>query len=105
MKARVYKRNILSMTRKMPKIMVVFLVLFALATIFLAIESFAQGAQLVGLESKEAQIESQNEELRSQLVTSTSLSKISDEAQQMGMIVPGKLIYINGEKPVANRVP
>lgn len=97
-------RNILGIARRVPRILTVFFVFFALATVFLAIESSAYGAQLVSLEAKSASIESQNQELRSALVTSTSLAKIAEDAQKLGMVKPEKLTYISGEKPVA-RIP
>lgn len=97
-------RNILGVVRRVPRVLAVFLAFFALATIFLAIESSAYGAQLVNLEQKIASIESQSQELRSELVTSTSLAKIAEDAQRLGMVKPEKLTYIKAEKPVA-RIP
>ena len=101
MKSRIYKRKFFSLAKKMPRVLSAFLILFALATVFLAIESSTQGAELVRLENEENILEAQNQELRSSLVSSTSLAKIADEAQKMGMVKPEKLSYIKGEKPVA----
>ncbi len=92
------------LVKRVPKVLAIFFVFFALATVFLAIESSAYGAQLVSLEAKSASVESQNQELRSTLVTSTSLAKIAEDAKTLGMVKPEKLTYISGEKPVA-RIP
>ncbi len=100
-KSKIYLRYV----KRVPKVLAVFLIFFALATIFLAIESSAQGATLTALEAKESQIEAQNQELRSSLVVSTSLAKVAEEAEKMGMIKPEKLTYLTSEKPVANKIP
>ncbi|HEX6977308.1 MAG TPA: hypothetical protein VF185_03040 [Patescibacteria group bacterium] len=91
--------------KRVPKVLAVCLIVFALATILLTIESSAQGATLTALETKVNQIESQNQELRSDLVVSTSLAKVGEEASKIGMVKPEKLTYLSNEKPVANKIP
>src|SRR5258708_33116673 len=78
----------------MKNIIIVTLGVLLIATVFFAIEASAQGAILVSLENKAADLQSQNQELSDNLVAATSLSQINKEATNMGMARPEKFVYL-----------
>ncbi len=72
---------------------IIVFVLFV-ATVFFAIKSSSQGANLVVLENKAVELEAQNQEIKDKIVASTSLTKIEKNADDLGMVKPEKFIYL-----------
>lgn len=76
-------------------------VVFVIATVFLAIESASYGAKLHSLEEREAELTQENRELSSQMVSNTSLGELSGKSEEMGFVKPDKILYVSGDKVVA----
>lgn len=74
---------------------------FIVSTIYFAIKIAAIGDKLTFLNKKEVEIESRNRELSLEIVSSTSLSKFSDESRNLGFIKPSNILYIKAEEAVA----
>ncbi len=82
--------------KKLQKIIGGVLVCLTIATVFFAIKASAEGQTLITLEEKAQTLQTENQELNSEIVNSTSLSQIGKEAQAMGMIQPEKYAYMKG---------
>lgn len=79
---------------KLPVLAVVIVFGLFVATVFFAIKSSSQGANLVVLENKAMELEAQNQEVKDKIVGSTSLTKIEKDANDLGMVKPEKFIYL-----------
>jgi hypothetical protein len=79
----------------------IFVILFFFGTILTTIQTVTMGATLAGLEEENAKLVEENEKINEKLFQSTSLTKISKEAEDLGYIKPSSIIYINSEVPVA----
>lgn len=79
----------------------VILGILVLATVFVTIETSAAGAELAVLEKEEALLNKERVELKSKIVRSTSLSKISEAAKDLDLKKVSKIIYITEEEIVA----
>ena len=86
--------------REVP-LLVMFLVLLVAAAVFLSIEAATKGAQLMYLEKEIAKVEKENKALTSSLVQDTSLTKIAQMAEELGMKRPKSIIYLNNKDTVA----
>ncbi len=65
-----------------------------IVTVFFAVKATVLGQKLVALENKAAELTEANQELGTQIVTSTSLSQIGRDAKNMGMANPTHFIYM-----------
>lgn len=65
------------------------------AAVFFAMKSSAQGVKLITLETKATTLESENQEIQSEIISDTSLSLIGKEAKTLGLDVPQKYVYLN----------
>jgi hypothetical protein len=79
-----------------------FLGILLVTTILFGIKSASQGVILMELEDKAHLFETANDELSNVLVTNTSLAKIGERANEMGMIKAEKTVYLKADAPVAN---
>lgn len=80
----------------------IIIVIFLLITeICLAIISSSKGLLFSDLGQKQNDLERQNMEYTSILVSNTSLTKIAESAEKYGMIKPQTTLYLNKEEPVA----
>lgn len=78
-----------------------FLLLLAIAAVYLTIVTSAAGAQLSYLEEEEERLNEENTQLKNRLVSSTSLSEIEEKAAQLGLKKAEKIIYISQEDTFA----
>ena len=78
-----------------------FLLLLAVAAVYLTIVTSAAGAQLSHLEKEREKLNEENTYLRNKLVTSTSLSEIEVKASELGLKKAEKIIYISEEDSFA----
>ncbi len=79
---------------KLPVFAGVIVFILFVATVFFAIKSSSQGANLVVLENKAVELEAQNQEIKDKIVASTSLTKIEKNADGLGMVKPEKFMYL-----------
>ena len=84
-------------TRRIPVLIGVFLGSLLVATVFFATKSSAQGMMLISLEDKAAGLEAQNQELKTQIVSSSSLLQIGKEAKNLKMGSPEKFVYLSNQ--------
>lgn len=81
-------------------ILLPFAVLF-IANVIVAIGSAAQGAKLMSLEGQIREAEQKNSELTQQLVSNTSLTGVTEAADELGLAAPTQVIYLTNDIPVA----
>ena len=74
---------------------------FAMLTIYMAIEAASYGAKMKFIEDKIAKIDLENREISSQLVSGSSLGSFSEKAQELGFSKPTQILYIGPNEPVA----
>jgi hypothetical protein len=72
----------------------------ALQVVF-TIQSSTLGATLADIEAKEKEILEENQRLTSEVVDSTSLSKIEKKTDELGFVKPEYNLYINVDNFVA----
>ena len=80
------------------------LLVIAGIAVFFAIQSAAYGARLTVLDEKAAKLASQNRELSSRLIESTSLSGLSGKTEELGYQKPDNILYLSSDSFVA-RLP
>ena len=80
------------------------LVVLASVVVFLTIETATSGARLAQLEQEEAALLKRNQELAEQLVKTTSLTNLAEEAEVLGFRKPSQVIYIS-EKEIVAKLP
>ena len=78
-----------------------FLLLLAVAAVYLTIITSAAGAQLSYLEEESKKLNEENTYLKNKLVTATSLSEIELKASELGLKKAEKIIYISQEDTFA----
>lgn len=66
-----------------------------------SIQASHQGSQLSDVQNQISALEREVRDLQSEIVTNTSLSEVSENAEQMGFKAPENLVYIQNETSVA----
>lgn len=77
------------------------LAIFVIATVFFAIEASTLGAHLAKLENEESMLIKEKQEYSNQLINSSSLSGMGENAEQLGFKKPSDIIYISEKEAVA----
>ncbi|MBX4206162.1 hypothetical protein KW795_03110 [Candidatus Microgenomates bacterium] len=80
----------------------IMLSILVLSSIALTIASATKGAEISYLEKQKKEARLEQDELLSKVITGTSLSQISSEAQQMGLVKAENIIYLNHPEIVAS---
>lgn len=75
--------------------------IFVVATVVLAIQAASYGAKLHSLEEKETELETESKNLSEMMVSNTSLEELSAKSDEMGFVKPERIVYITGDKVVA----
>ncbi|KKQ75625.1 MAG: hypothetical protein US96_C0008G0011 [Candidatus Woesebacteria bacterium GW2011_GWB1_38_5b] len=68
--------------------------LFSL-NVFLSIGSSSQGAQIIDVERKIKILEDENRQLTQTLVIKTSLTKVSERVEELNLVRPTQVVYLN----------
>jgi hypothetical protein len=76
-------------------------VVFISVIVLLNIHTATMGAKLSHLETKEEELIKQKHDLEDQVVRTSSLSKISEKAEELGFSNPSDVVYLTAEDPVA----
>lgn len=84
--------------------LVIFVIGLAIAQIFVSAGLAGRGQDLAALERQAAELTRQNQELRNQISSFGSLSKVASQAAQLGFGKPQELLYLVPEEPVAQKV-
>lgn len=79
----------------------IFMAILLVGTVYLAIESASKGAYLMNVEDEVAIAVERNEDLKNRLITQTSLSEVTEEANEMGMQKAESFVYLDKVEPVA----
>lgn len=96
-----YQTKKASVGFKAPAVLVSILTMFVVATVFFAIEASTLGAKLAQLENEEANLIKERQEFSNQLVNSSSLSIMSEKAEELGFKKPSDVIYVSEKEAVA----
>ncbi len=64
-------------------------------SVFASISSASKGSELLDIEEKAGQFETENRKLKTEIIGNTSLVKLSEEAGKLGMVRPLDVVYIN----------
>ena len=78
---------------------------FAVLTIYLTIQTVTSGAKLAHLEKQEQELTQENSQLNDELVKSSSLTAVSETAEELGFAKPEKIIYATQDDGVAAILP
>ena len=87
--------------RSYKKLHIICIALVFFIKIFITIHKSASGAELVGLEIKEMEINSQNQELKKLLVDRTSLTGLRETAKSDDFLQPLEIVYLKIEDTFA----
>ena len=74
---------------------------FLAGTIFITIEASSSSSVLAHLESEEARLGEESQDLRNYLVKASSLNELGKSAEKLGFVKPEKIVYLGKEEPVA----
>ncbi len=72
-----------------------------IACIFMTIETSTNGAEIAGLQNKEAQLMARQQDLQENLVQALSVNKLAEQSAQLGFIKATNLVYVTDAAPVA----
>jgi hypothetical protein len=78
--------------------------ILAILSIFMTIETATSGAEIAGLQKKEAQLINQQQDIKESLVENLSANFLQEKSVEMGFTKVGNLIYVSDGVPVA-RLP
>lgn len=72
-----------------------------IANVYFTVEFATSGAEIANLEKKEAELIKESNFLSEELLKTTSLNDIAQKAGEFGFTKPTRIVYLNGEEPVA----
>lgn len=64
-----------------------------------------RGEELTRLEAQASQVAKENQTIREDLAQKTSLSHISQKSEEIGLLTPTEIIYLDLSEPVASLLP
>ncbi len=79
----------------------IILAVFALLNVYVAIQASASGAKISQLTADETTIARDNQSLSSKVIELNSLKRLEKDAESLGFVKPGNIIYITGDAAVA----
>lgn len=77
------------------------LLLVVVFNVIFTIQTAASATDLSQLEHDQAELAKQNDELKLTLVDESSLSKLSEQAEELGYVKPQHVVYAKLGEPVA----
>ncbi|KKS80020.1 MAG: hypothetical protein UV56_C0030G0005 [Candidatus Woesebacteria bacterium GW2011_GWC1_43_10b] len=87
--------------QKIPFLVIVLLGVLMSAVVLVVIASSTKGARLLELEEEVGALERENRELTSKLVSNTSLLLVEEKSQELGMIKPENVVYLETQEQIA----
>jgi len=87
--------------KKWPIALLVSLIVFFGLTIFTTIETSLSGAKLSSLEREEEILVREKQESFSKYAKQSSVTSISEKAEEMGYVKPQDIVYLSKEMPIA----
>jgi cell division protein FtsB len=97
------RKKVTTKKKKITKLILPLFVAFIIATVLLTIQTATSGARIANLETKEEELAKENRELNDRLIRMSSLTKISEEADELGFVKPSDIIYLTPAEDVASR--
>lgn len=76
--------------------------MLAILSVIMTIEVSATGAQIAGLQKKEAELSAQKRVLEGQLVKTSSINELQSKSIELGFIKPAQMVYLSPGAAVAN---
>lgn len=86
---------------QIPLFFALFIGILSISIIYLSIEASTKGSILADLEYNQQQLMQENEDLTQQLITNSSLTRLSEIAEKDGFVRPQKIIYIGSQDTLA----
>ncbi len=87
------KKNKISNSKKTRIVWIIMGVMFA-ASIYFTIQNSASGAHLSQLENIESKTKQESLQIKSEIITLSSLSNLEESAPELGFYKPQQIIYI-----------
>ncbi len=84
-------------------VVVITLVIFAVSSVLLTIESVTTSAEVASLQTKQATLITQRRGLQGDLVKSVSTSDLEEKGESLGFTKPSSLIYLGETTNVASK--
>ncbi len=97
------RKKVIIKKKKITKLIIPLFVAFIIATVLLTIQTATSGARIANLENKQEEYAKENRELNDRLIRMSSLTKISEEADEMGFVKPSDILYLTTAEDVALR--
>ncbi len=97
------RKKVVTKKKKITKLIIPLFVAFIIATVLLTIQTATSGAKIANLENKQEELAKENRELNDRLIRMSSLTKISEEADELGFVKPSDIIYLTTAEDVALR--
>ena len=97
------RKKVNTKKKKITKLIIPIFVAFIIATVLLTIQTATSGAKIANLEKKQEELAKENRELNDRLIRKSSLTKISEEADELGFVKPSDIIYLTPAEDVALR--
>lgn len=95
------KEKITVKRKKWPVVLMACLVVFFGLTIFTTIETSLAGAKLSSLEEEEKVLVREKQESFGKYAKLSSVTSISEKAEEMGYVKPQDIVYLSKEMPIA----
>ncbi|MFC1649132.1 hypothetical protein ACFL2C_00255 [Patescibacteria group bacterium] len=86
-----------------PKIFIILVVLFVVATVVVNVQASALGAQLQSYQKQQEELSRQIEDLENDLVTLSSLSSKREKSEEYGLGNPTEIYYLKPQETFASR--
>lgn len=84
-----------------PVYLIPLVIVTTVTIVYMTIQTATSGAKLSNMEDKEIKLRQQNNRLYDELVMQSSLSKIANQAEDLGFQKPEMVVYTNVDEAVA----
>jgi cell division protein FtsL len=81
--------------KKLLFITIIVFMVFVSSSVVVSISIASEGSKYLKLEEEIRKKESENRELQASVVSENSLTRISEKANEYGLMMPEKIVYLN----------
>jgi cell division protein FtsL len=71
--------------------------MLVVTSVFVSISSASKGSELMEIEREMQDMSARNQQLKMEMISGTSLKYIAERADELGMVRPEKIMYLNQE--------
>jgi len=75
-----------------------------MGNVLFAIDTSSKGASLAAIETELSLLKAENRGIKTKILAESSLLSLSEQANDLGLVVPDRIVYIKSPKPIA-RIP